>query len=584
MAAATKIGITSPRHQRGVAAIFAAFALLALLTAVGIAIDLSRFYFSQRDLQRMTNAAALDAARVAGGCLGIPADPQAAALTEVNQSVLRNGGQADYVTRGSVLVGRMLKNDAGVRSFSPGAADENRAVQVILRRPAPGRLIPLPGMNDGNVTLTATAAAQSRPMVSISVGSSAASISQGLLGALLTGGPANALNIVSYQGLIAETASLGQLANGVPVDQFLGTSIPVSSLLTNLLNAVGGTTAGVTEPLTQAITAFSGSGATVVPGNVIGVPDSSQGAVDDARISAGQLLLAVSQSAVNNSIIHIPVTLPLGSLANIFLDARLIQPSQPVVIPAGVLPSAGDSDSFAHNSQGLVQLSATLLGGTVNLNLFVKAAYATASLKDIRCARRGQPTHQIQVAAHTDLAGIGIGKFDDINAPNPQPQPIKLITLPAIPLLLPSVSVSAYGIVQVGQPNDVDLDFSGPPFPTATQRIDVTASDITSSLADLVSHTQIQFTPCVPSNVPNNKLCLAVEGLPAGLTTPLSLVTSLVQTALVPVLSAVTSALAPSVNNLVTPLLNLLGLSLGTADVTVEDVTNDQPYLFINSR
>lgn len=579
--------------QRGVAAIFAAIALIALLAAVGLAIDLSRFYFEQRNLQRMANVAALDAARVAGGCMGVPANPDAAALLEVNQSVLRNGGKPDDVGRGSVLVGRMLRDDSsGLRSFATGDTDEkSRAVEVILRRDAPGRLIPIPGVTSGStLTMSATAAAQSRPLVTIDVGTSVASINQGLLNVLLAGGPLNSIGVVSYKGLLAETVALSQLANGVPIDQFLNTPISVSSLLSNLLNAVGGVVAGVTEPLSQAITAANGSGVTVIPGDVINIPQGYADVADTVRISAGQLLLSVSQLSASNSAVHIPVTLPLGPLASIFLDARLIQPSVPAIIPAGLLSTSSDDNSFARNSQGLVQLSTSLLGGTVNLNLFVQAARATAGLEDIHCARRGQQKHDIEVSAHTDLARIGIGKFDDINAANPQPQPISLVTLKGLmipPLnILPigDLNISAYGYIEVGQQKSVSLNFSGPAFPTAPQTINVSTGDIVGSLGHLVSNTQLQFTPCIPNDVPGSRLCLAVSGLPGALNGILGLLTPVINIALAPTLGAILTALSPALNSLVTPLLDVLGLSLGSADVTVVDVTNDQPYLFVKSK
>ena len=55
-------------HQRGVAAIFAAVAVLAGITAFGLIYDIGLIYSAQRDLQRVANVAALDAAMATGGC------------------------------------------------------------------------------------------------------------------------------------------------------------------------------------------------------------------------------------------------------------------------------------------------------------------------------------------------------------------------------------------------------------------------------------------------------------------------------------------------------------------------------------
>src|SRR5690606_20780764 len=81
------------RRQTGAAAVFAAIAAGAGLTALALAIDVGRLYAAQRDLQRIANLAALDAARVTGGCFGEPENPSATAFNEAVASIARNGGR-----------------------------------------------------------------------------------------------------------------------------------------------------------------------------------------------------------------------------------------------------------------------------------------------------------------------------------------------------------------------------------------------------------------------------------------------------------------------------------------------------------
>ena len=563
VATATKNTVTSLHRQRGAAAIFVALALVSLLTVVGVAIDLSRFYFAQRDLQRMTNAAALDAARVAGGCLGIPANPEAAALAEVNQSVIRNGGKAEYVSNGSVQVGRMLRDGAGVRSFSAGDAEENRAVQVILKKPAPGRLIPLPGITDNQINLKATAAAQSRPQVSIGIGTSVASVNNGLLGSLLGGllGGVPNLNLISYQGLLAQRVPLGQLADasGLPVDQFLNTPISLRQLIGNTLTAVS----GVADPtVTNALASMrdvTNPALMVLPSDVVSVANGYEDALGAVSVSAGQLLTQAAQAANGNSSINLPLALSLPLVGNVDLSLHLITPGQMAIIPAGLSPASGSPNSVASSAQGLVQLNTTLLpilGNAVTLKLFVQAAKATAQLDDIHCARRGQPTHKIDVGAQTQLAFVGIGEFDDINLINPTVKPTQVLNILG-------VKVFAKAVVPVGSGVNQTLTFNGPPFPTATQTIGTpVGAALANAIAQLPANLQITTQPAVVGALVN-------------------LVLQPVLALLAPALSAAVSSL---VDPLLTPLLDILGLSLGTADVTVVDVTNDQPYLFINSR
>lgn len=63
------VAATSRQRQRGAAAVFVAISLIALLASVALAIDTGRLYSAQRNLQRLADLAAMDAARVAGGCL-----------------------------------------------------------------------------------------------------------------------------------------------------------------------------------------------------------------------------------------------------------------------------------------------------------------------------------------------------------------------------------------------------------------------------------------------------------------------------------------------------------------------------------
>lgn len=532
---------------------------------MGIAIDLGRYYYAQRDLQRMANAAALDAARIAGGCMGIPANPQAAALQEVNESVLRNGGLAGYVTSGSVSVGRMIRDNAGVRSFSAGATEENRAVQVILRRPLPSQLIPIPGLtSDSTSKMTAVAAAQSRPQVSIGVGTTLVNIQQGLLNSLLGGliGGLPNLSLVSYQGLIAQTVPLGSLADasGQPVDLFLSSPISLRQLLGNLLTAISGVADPVASSGLAAVRDATNPALMVVPGNVISVASGYEDALREVDVSAGQLMMQAAQAVTSNSSINVPANVTLPLLGTINLNAHLITPGQIAVIPAGLSPLAGNPESFASNAQGLLQLNTSLLpilGNAVNLKLFVQAAQATAELEDIHCARRGQSTHRIEVGARTSIARIGIGEFDDINLPHPTPKPTQLLNVLG-------VKVFGFAYVDVGTGSNQTLTFNGPPFPTDAQRIGAAPStSLANAIAQLPGNLSITTDPPVVGILVKPVLDLVLAQLTPALT------------------AALNTGLADQV---LTPTLDTLGLSFGSADVTVVDVTNDQPYLFVKSR
>lgn len=539
-------------------AIFAAISMSALLAALGIAIDLGRYYYTQRDLQRMTNAAALDAARIAGGCMGVPANPQDAALNEVNESVLRNGGQASYVSNGSVLVGRMLKDGAGVRSFSTGAAAESSAVQVILRRPLPSRLIPVPGLGgDNNATMTATAAAQSRPLVSLNVGTSLATINNTILNNLLSGLLGSNVNIPSFAGLQGQSVRLGDLvdASGMSATDFLDTNRSLQSLLDLLLTAVSGTADSATLAAISTLRNATNPALSVTPGNVVQIPSGYEEVAQNASVNAFQFVTFAAQQA-NGSLVNLPLGLSVPGIASVAATINLVNPGHITVVPAG------DPSSFASSAQGLIQLDLSLLPplNAVTLKLFVQVAQATAQVDDIRCARRSVPVHTIDVHARTSVARVGIGNFDinTINAPVP--------TVTSAPLVnLLGVGVSAHGYVDVGSAQGMDMIFTGPPFPTPAQHIGVPLG---------VGFTNVASQLTNPNNL-NITTTPAVLGV---------LLNGLVQAALSTTLGLLTPVLDEALTDVVDPLLAALGVELGAADITVEDVTNDQPYLFVNSR
>src|SRR3546814_2687212 len=65
------------RKQQGAAAVFVAIALIPLLIATMLAIEVGRVYDAHRSLQKAADLAALDTARLMSGCTGnsLPTQP-----------------------------------------------------------------------------------------------------------------------------------------------------------------------------------------------------------------------------------------------------------------------------------------------------------------------------------------------------------------------------------------------------------------------------------------------------------------------------------------------------------------------------
>src|SRR5690606_15635458 len=215
-------GLRARSRQTGAVAVFAAIAAGAGLTALALAIDVGRLYAAQRDLQRIANLAALDAARVTGGCFGEPENPTAVAYNEAVASIDRNHGRLggrDVVRPLSVEVGRENRAADGRRYFDPAYERTNHAVRVVLARRAPTRLLPLapaPG------ELVASAAARSRPYASVHVGSRLAELDPPALDRLFN-------TLFDSEGISISAAGYASLLEAeVPINEIIDVLDPGS--------------------------------------------------------------------------------------------------------------------------------------------------------------------------------------------------------------------------------------------------------------------------------------------------------------------------------------------------------------------
>jgi len=219
----------SRQRQGGAVAVFAAIVMVALLSALALAVDVGRLYFSQRDTQRLADIAALDASRVVSGCAASNGAPgsKAQATAEVMASLARNTATpSDYTV--TVQIGKQLKNLGGLRGFQELADGDPGldSVRVRITRQQPTRIFPLLTGDVGN-TLVAVAVGSQQAVGAFNVGSGLLSLNtqqsallNPLLRALLcpNGGAACTsginLSAVDYNGLANAHVSLGNLLAG----------------------------------------------------------------------------------------------------------------------------------------------------------------------------------------------------------------------------------------------------------------------------------------------------------------------------------------------------------------------------------
>lgn len=566
MAAATDQARRNRTRQRGAAAVFAAIALVAGLSATFLAIDLGRLYYVQRDLQRMANLAALDAARMAGGCMGVPDNVAETAHAEAVRSVVVNQGEAGFVPAGGVQVGQRRVGTDGRRYFEPleDPDEKNRAVQVSLQRSAPSRLLPF--ARSSARTLAATAAAYSRPQATVEVGSQLADLNPDLLNQLLgglLGGPV-AVGVGGYQGLFDASVPITQVLEEITVgtpEELFATPVPVPDLLNALADVLADQGNAAAAAAAAAIASAATVGTSVTPAELVGVEEPAAGAL----VGAGALILSAAQQANasvadGTNLVDFPVDLP-SPFEDGGVEVRIIEASQQTQLSAGE-PSGG-GDDFARNAQALVQASLpfnVLTVGRVDLPLWVQGAQATAYVRDIRCARRGVPGDTVFLNARTAIARVGIGRFDDIELPNPTPRPADIL---ALDVAGTRVRVVGWAMVEVGRHEDLPLRYDGP-FPE-TQTVGTPPGEALAGAAlDLASRVELELV--LPAGLP-----------PLQTQAVLALARPILENTIRP---ALVQALESGGQDVLESLTEEIGLRLGGADITVHSVLADEPVLF----
>lgn len=548
----------------------AATALLGLV-AIGLTVDLARLYHAQRQLQSAANMAALDAARVAGGCFGreaIAADPLAAARREALDALERNRVSRSWLEGGGLRLGRMAR-DGSLRSFSPleaplpGAIGPFNAVELRLTRDQPSRLIP--GFNEAGAqgALTAVAAAISRPAARFGVGSGLASVSlpdsvlNDLISAAL-GGPSPEISLVSYRNLFDATVTVGTLellltpgTAASTLDQLISSQ----GLLITLADALGAAGEAAAAETAAALAAVAGNAPPVVPAELIGLQDGIQEIAGSILINAGVLVNQLLRESARGTVQTIPITIPCplgpceGSLT--ILDPGNDATATPVLI------ESMESDRTAQTAQirfELLGLEVPVAGlGRLAVDVTVEAAPATAQVVDIRCPRAGALDGEVTLLGRTGLATATVRVSGDLNGL------LSVVSQPAPILLGQTLS------------NPVPLVFRGPFDAETGEPAQRLGSSSYSSLAGALE--SVVLSPA--------DLQLSVAGVQLPVEGLLGVGGAVVGPALENLVRGELAGVLAQVGNQLEPVLGALGIQLGYADFRVYAITDAQPALFL---
>lgn len=584
-------------RQRGAIGVMAAGTLLLALICLALVIDTGRLYYEQRKLQRVVDMAALEAASQGGLC-GLPSGVQGYVTT----SAARNGfvpatGDSLVATLGSVTFDGGYGSASSRRTFIAGG-DPADSVRVQATHTVPSSLLlnvaSLFSGASSNTVLSAQAVGRRTAMAGISAGSGVLSLdstNSPLLNALLGGllGTTINLDLVTYQGIAGANVSLLALsqqlkAAGVnlelgKIDSLLGANVTAAQLLQAMVNAADASQlANVnTSLLRTALATINVPTANLTLGQILSVvaPDS----VRDTALSAGvnllDLLMATAMVANKNNAVN--VDLKGKNIAGVVPTVKL-QVISPPTIAIGYpgKDSAGNWRIVAKNAQVqlIVGANANLLGlNLVNLalNLRVGVAEGYAALDSIQCGGVGQST-TVNVKARPGVASANI----DAN--------VSLLSGASGSLLGVTITNTATGAsgssasagTQFAIPGEQSLSFTvnGPSdLPSAVTRVQSPlGSSLGAGLASLGNSLSIKVTAGGNCNA-----IILVSWLLCALS---SIVNSLADLML-----NLTSGLGTLVSalgqQLIDPLLSLLGIQTGILDVRLIDLQTGGAELLI---
>ncbi len=526
------------KDERGGVAVMAALFGGVFCVLAALAIDLGSISLKARQVQGAADLSAMAAARDLSHAQAAAQATAAANLPEVQTVSVTKGGY--------VADARLAPKDR----FSAGAPEPN-AARVEVAAPAPlffGRWIL---QRDSLVVRkTATAAIPGgQPQAMFSIGSRLASLDGGLANALLSGllGGKVSLTVMDYRALAGAQVNLLQFSDALATE--LGvTAGDYDALLKQEVTA--GRALKVLETIAGADSKSALGKLIRVPvdarlklQDLIGVEaDAKQGLREalNADVSALDLIMASLETANGDR----QVALDLGARAGLAdLDVMLAIGERPNRSPWLTITDKGEP--IIRTAQARIYLKATTaqaLAGLaqVKLPILIEAASSEAKLSRIDCA--GAPLTTLSV--RPGLARARIGTIDESR--------LKNFKAPLTTSQATLVSALA-GLVTVKASADVDIA------DTEWSTVAFNAQDIAEQKVKSVQSRGF-VNGLIVSLIQNLDPDVEIATLGLGLGD------------LAKSLGLLLAPLGPVLDSVIQPLLDLLGLKLGEADVRVHGV------------
>ncbi|MBN8944402.1 MAG: hypothetical protein J0H01_33150 [Rhizobiales bacterium] len=532
------------RETKGSVAIIAGLMTTVVIGMSALSVDLGKIYVDKRKAQSVADLSALAAA---------------SDLTRASRAATAT------VQRNTITVDSPITVELGTYTPDPGTQSGSR-FQLAGTNPNAARVTinsrtnlvfgrVLTGQDYFVIRSTATAATSS--FASFAIGSRLVSLNGGLLNQLLGSllGTNITLSAMDYQSLVDaridlfkfmnQLATTAQLTAGT-YSQLLNSNLKVvdvvNALLVSTLNSQGGATnaSRALSSISQSLNASTGrmvltSLIDVGPYQTLPIGQRPNMTVN---VAAFDLLNATAQIANGNRQVQLSLGLNLTGIATASLTLGIGER------PVGTSwLTVGNVGATVHTAQTRLLLNLQLLGSgsiaSVNLPLYVEVAAATARLNAINCTfpDASGSTMTLGVTPAVIDAWIGsvsMANFNNYSAPV-APMAVALVDTPVL-------SVLGRAHVQITNMSATPVTFNMTEINNQTKKTVGTTNFTQSLLSGLVNTLQLDISVL-------GLLNLGLGG------------------AVGPLVSGIISGATPSIDQLLSGILQSLGIGLGQADV-----------------
>ncbi|NWL77522.1 hypothetical protein DM872_11730 [Pseudomonas taiwanensis] len=582
----------SLRRQRGAIGLMATMVLLIALMMLALTVDAGRLYFEKRKLQRVADMAAMESAAQSGLCGTTTAS---GVLALANTAAARHGYSGSLGTgKNSVGLGYVALDGAEERRVFTPSATRAEAVRVLANQEVPASLV-LGGLWGERVNLQAVAVAQRPALAAFSLGSGLASLDpqqsavlDALLGKML--GTTLNLDAASYDGLANTRLNLLELNRYLPpaaqvdlsagdVDRLLDTTLTLDQVLDATVGAANSRetlSVGVRNGL-NSLTNVTLGATHVKLADILDVITPAGGGEQALRtdLSALDLVTALAFLANKAHAVDVALGVSMGSLLNAKVALYVVEPPKIAIGPPGK-DANGQWRTQATTAQVKLQVSSDVnVSGllTIRLGLALNVAEGWAALDRVDCGSILPGQRSVQIKAQPGIASLGLGTFQALGGPQTTLNPVSVTLIPS----LLGVSVNISSQTQVASATAEDLEFklaSNTQLPLRQRAGSDVGDALDAGLNNLVGNLNVSVSG-VEGKCLQNILNCVISGV-TSLLNPLT--SALLRSLVIAVLQTTIPVLGDA---LIEPVLRLLGVELGYADVRLIDLDTSAPRLML---